>query len=461
MIARVLALLLIYSVAVAEESMSAERLAEILKTHPEAQRIDDVIALLPDAFLGSFVLKHGVKRGGARGHLVERKVSQSADPQLPRVILFDARSGFGLSYNGGGAQQKAAHRFDLIGFDFARRAFTLSEVSLPAAVGASDCQSCHGPDDRPIFAMYPDWPSFYGSDNDELTADNPAQKAEMADYRKFRDEVAAKHPRYAPLYSNERSKKQLGRELYASYPERPDTDEKPRAVSRAFAFRPALRMGILYNRLNAQHVEARMEKHARYDEFAPYFLFNLLQCGWSKEHDAARAVWLAKVKDALKQEPVVFADGGLDYRQNWALFDLSLADVDIRYSYNHGGYANTDATDKPMEVGTIGRYFNAYFDGSATVDELVAGRLYENLGKKIPGLVKDVQLWGLVAKYQHLKDRFRYDEAFFRQMDALGKWIHIPYPKQLAAVHHRESFTPAFARTHKELCESLQQVLAN
>src|SRR6185369_5906256 len=119
-------------------------------------------------------------------------------------------------------------------------------------------------------------------------------------------------------------------------------------------------------------------------------------------------------------------EGGLlDYRQALALFGLEVRDIDIRYSYDHPGYANEDATGKPMEVGYIGRYFNAYFDGSATIDELLAARIHEDLARDRPKLREAATRHGLTSKYQHLAERFRYDEAFFRQMDRWGEWIPI------------------------------------
>jgi len=268
------------------------------------------------------------------------------------------------------------------------------------------------------------------------------------------------HPRYAPLYSAERVENLLGRKMYPSFPYRPDNAADIRNVSRSFAFRPELRLGVLYNRLNSQALVARVTSHPRYQEFAPFFLFNLLQCSWPKGAERAQQSWTTRASSALGIKAKTLAGGGLEYRQNWALFDLTLNDVDIRYSYYHPGYANQDASGKVMEVGYIGRYFNSYFDGSATIDELVAGALYSELAaNQLPQLHGVTQPWGLVAKYKHLADRYKYDQNFFMQMDRLGKWIHIPFPKQLAAVHHREAFTAAFAEQHQKLCSALANIL--
>jgi hypothetical protein len=448
----------------AKEPMTMPRLLALFESHPEVTTLEQVPAILPDEFLMNFVLKHGVQRKGANGHLVETKVSQSADPLAPRAIIFDERTGFTVSYNGGLPEQTANQRLDIMSFDHGTKKFDLQQIDFPIQGGhpnpsTSDCVKCHGPNMRPIFAMYPDWPAFYGSENDELTNTTAVQKIEFADYQKFLKTTVTTNPRYAALYSPARVQTYLGRKIYPSFPYRPDVSTDVHNVSRAFAFRPELRIGVLYNRLNAQFLESKIKSHPRYDEFAPYFLFNLLQCSWQDGNKASAQKWLTKVKTALKAEPKLLSGRLLDYRQNWSLFDLGLNDVDIRYSYNHEGYNNNDASKKVMETGYIGRYFNAYFDGSATIDELVAASVYEDLAAKTPALRGKVTEWGLVAKYQHLSERFEYDENFFRQMDKLGKWIEMPYPKQLGGVHHREAFTPAFAAEYKSLCTALENTI--
>lgn len=448
----------------ATEPMSFERVISLLETHPQVTTLDQVPALLPDDFLMNFVLKHGVKRLGERGHLVETKVSQSADPLAPRAILFDERTGFSISYNGGGAEQTANQRLDILSFESTTKTFSLQQIDFPIQPGhpvatVTDCATCHGPDMRPIFSMYPDWPAFYGSDNDELTGPAAVQKKEAADYKLFLQTVVPHHPRYSPLYSNERTVHYLKRKLYPSFPYRPDTSAKPQDVSRAFAFRPELRLGIVYNRLIAQSVAARITKHPRFAEFGPYFLFNLLQCSWPKTSAKPMERWLSRVETALQQKPKTLSGGLLDYRQNLALFELRVNDVDIRYSYNHEGYKNQDASKKVMEIGYIGRYFNSYFDGTATIDELLAAALYTDLSAKFTTLHALIKPRGLVAKYQHLVERFKFDQAFFAQMDRLGRWIAVPYPKELATVHHRESFTPALVADHQKLCQALAGTL--
>lgn len=447
-----------------QEPMSEGRLVQVIESRPELTMLDQLPGVLPDDFLMNFVLKHGVKRTGERGHLIEKKVSQSADPLAPRAIIFDERNGFTVSFNGGMPGQSAGQRLDILDFDFGSKKFSLKQIDFPISAGhlaltTSDCASCHGPNLRPIFSMYPDWPAFYGSDNDELTGTTAVQTKEFSDYRQFLKMVATKHPRYSPLFSNARVQKYLGRDLYASFPYRPDTSAKTRDVSRAFAFRPELRLGIVYNRLLAQNLTASIVQHERYSEFGKYFLFNLLQCSWNPNHKKSLEKWLSRVQEVTGTKAKTLSGGLLDYHQNLALFDLKINDVDMRYSYNHEGYKNLDASKKVMEVGYIGRYFNSYFDGSATIDELLAAALYADQASTTSSLVGVAKPWGLVAKYSHLPERFKLDKVFFEQMDKLGQWLEMPYPAQLGPIHHRESFTAEFASDYKKLCSALEDVL--
>lgn len=431
-----------------------EALVRIFEAHPEVTTLDDAPRHFPAPLLQSFVLKHGRDRTGERGHLVEKKISQSADPEAPRAILFDEKTGFVFTYNGGAAGQTNGQRLDVAAFDAATRTFAMWGIAFPLKADAGprvplekgDCAKCHGPRLRPIFSMYPDWPGFYGSDNDELTNPKVAvQAAELADYRKFRRDVAPKHPRYAPLFA---APARDGVDPAAeTFPYRPDVRDDIHAISRAFAFRPGLRLGILLNRLTARMLVAHVQRHPRFDAFRVPFLAGLLQC----RLDAAPT---KKVEAALG-EPVKMVAGGIHYRQLWKLFDLEVRDVDIRYGYGHEGYASDDASKNPMAVGYIGGYWNSYFDGSATIDELVAYGLYEDEARRTPSLAGLVKPHGLVRKYQHLAERYRLDAPFFQAMDDKGRWIPIPYPKELDRAHHREGWSADHQEQHERLCKAL------
>lgn len=432
---------------------------EIAK-HPEVTTLDAVPAIFPLELKRNFVLKHGIARRGERGHLVETRVSQSADPDAPRVIAWDERSGLVTSYNGGAPKQTNGQRLDLHQFDLATGRFTLSSIDFPIAPGkpelaSNGCDACHGPHARPIFSMYPDWPGFYGSDNDELSRKESAtQTAELADYRKLRARIPSL-PRYAPLFSEEDASVRFGRPPWETFPYRPDTRDDIHAVSRAFAFRPGLRLGLVLARMQARALVAHVTRHPRYQKLGTAFLGTLLECSLSPQ---ASTNVLRDAREALGEPPKLVGKK-LHERQAWKMFDLDIRDVDLRYGYGHEGNASDDAGKNPMAIGYIGTYWNAYFDGSATLDELVASGLLDDLEKTHPTLAGLVVANRLRKKYAHLAERFALDAPFFDAMDRLGTWIPIPYPGALDAVHHREGFPKAYRDQHEKLCRAIDDLL--
>jgi hypothetical protein len=457
--------------------MSKARLEGILAQSPQIKNLDQLPAALPKEFLINLTLKHGRQFEGEHGHLVEHVVSQSSSPSAPRAILWDERSGLSVSYNGGAPGQTEPNRLDVLEFDDAKKDFHLTglefngtttpvfktDAEIPEA--ARKCARCHGEGSRPIFSMYPDWPSFYGSDNDELTDGSKAVQArELAEFKSFkRDVEAQRSPRYLPLFDAANVSAQLrGTQIYPSYPYRQDTNTNLEAISRSFAFRPSLRLGVLMNRLMAQVAARKIEEHANFAKFGGLFLHDLLECRWPSSGALRSSGWLEAVAEANGSTPRTVADGRtLHYRDLLKLFGLKVEDIDIRYSVTHPGYANEDASNKVMEVGYIDdAYWNSYFDGSATVDELVSMHLYQKLAKTpafrdIDGSIAEPD--GLVRKYARRVERFKFDKNFFEEMDRKGTWIPIPYPRaKLDGVHHREGFPASFANQHRALCTKLE-----
>jgi hypothetical protein len=467
-------------IAKSESPMTKARLDAILAASPDLRSLDQLPAALPKDFVINVVLKHGTLRAGQRGHLVDTDISQSADPQAPRAILWDERSGFAVSYNGGTEGQTEGNRLDLLEFDDTSKAFHLSGlafngtdppvVQTDATIVENDrkCAHCHGAQQRPIFGMYPDWPAFYGSDNDELTdTSKDVQRRELADFNAFRSQIeTSQSPRYVPLFDRANIPAQLrGVKLYPSFPYRQDTATLKPSVSRAFAFRPSLRFGIVMNRLMAQATAKKITDHANFAKFGPLFLHDLLECRWSTPSALQKSGWMAAVTTENGSPPRTVAGGRtFHYRDLLKIFGLEVRDVDIRYSYNHAGYTNEDASSKVMEVGYIdGAYWNSYFDGSATIDELLAMRLFQTLSetpelRDIASLVPNPD--GLEVKYSSLTERFAFDKSFFQEMDRKGRWIPIPYPKaKLDEAHHREGFPDRFVSQHAALCGALEKHL--
>lgn len=446
--------------------MSDAELAAILEKY-NIKSLDQLVPQLPKKMRSNFVLKHGVKRKGERGHLIEEKVSQSADPNLPRVITWDERNGYSVSYNGGGVQQKAGHRLDILSFDFLTNDFHLKAVDFkdddlndiyPAKIATSkSCQECHGPNDRPIFSMYPDWPSFYGSDNDELSNRSvETQSKEIDDFVRFRQDQA-QHPRYSPLFEGILPLENYKMAMWGTYPYRQNHSAKAKDISRSFAFRPGLRLGILYNRLNAKFIFKTMYAHKDYDTLAGLTLHSLLQCDLNSSQTQLKDSVLKHFSDKTRWHRKDHLQ--LDYRQLFQFYGLKLNDVDIRYSYNHVGYKNVDASKNIMAPGYIGKYFNAYFDGSATIDELLIASMIQRLQTTHAALFSNIKPYGLVDKYKHLTDRFKYDEAIFAHFDSLGHWFPIPYPKEVFEQHHRERWSKAEAAQYQITCDRVAEYL--
>jgi hypothetical protein len=191
-------------------------------------------------------------------------------------------------------------------------------------------------------------------------------------------------------------------------------------------------------------------------------LHELLGCESGAKEDAER---VARVREA-QPGPVQLHQGRLHYRALWKLWGLTVADTDIRFSYGNPAYGSDDATQSPMAVGYIGRYWNAYFDGSATIDELVSYLLVEELAKRAPAIATLLATGALkenslTRKYSHLRERYAFDETFFWSVDTRAPWIPIPYPKVLEKAHHRQGFPAELATQHRALCDALRGVEAS
>jgi hypothetical protein len=431
--------------------------------------IDQLPSHLPKEVKANFVLKHGVKREGERGHLIEKKVSQSSDPHLPRAILWDEQNGYSLSYNGGGDDQTAKNRLDILSFDVKNKKFQLQAVNFQLTedeirngqtagkiFSESSCTECHGPHSRPIFSMYPDWPAFYGSDNDELNNSKiVVQQLENKDYQAFLMNEGHTNQRYAPLFDTNLPHELFGLDIWSTYPYRQDTSTLAQDISRSFAFRPGLRVGILYNRLNAQNIFSMIKSHKNYDQYKGLVLHSLLQCDWSPSFPKTRDTIKKAVNIKYKRPEHL----QINYNEIFKLFDLKLNDVDIRYSYNHQGYLNEDASENIMQTGYIGKYFNSYFDGTATIDELLIASFVKDLILTYGNVFGDVKYRGLEDKYRHLAKRFTYDQNIFKGFDQKGLWFPIPYPKAVFAPHHRETFTPEMKENYDKLCVKTTEYL--
>lgn len=384
--------------------------------------LDQVPSTFTPKFLSNFIIKHGMNENGARGHKHEPDVPGfgiHAVPQKPRIYVFDPSSGFVVSYNSDRSQQ-GGESLDLMTFDKNAKSFEFNKIDFPAKAGEyklsqQSCTACHGgvgknEQLRPIFSMYPDWPRFFGSDNDELKLGEKypteatvprgtdqvtrerirLQRREWAEFHKFRTEIAPNHPRYAPLFSDAAYKQHgfnMSLAAYPEYPYRSDVEDIGEGLnlsdlSRAFARRAGLRFNLLYSRLLVKQVVNKIvSQKKQFEKFGSFFVYNIMRCGPETNSAAVINKWsdtiraeLQRVEQAglieyrawdpagaqsgapVREEGNFRLNGGLEligekrallqYGQNLALFGLKLNDVDMRFTYYHPDYLPQNAYRK-------------------------------------------------------------------------------------------------------------------
>jgi hypothetical protein len=549
--------------------------ASISSTPDNVLRPSDFLASLPANFTRNFVLKHGREELGARGHAFERMEdivsprlaaqSQSARPELPRVIFWDDISGLSIAYNGGvdpanGDKVTGGDRLDIHTFDQKTATFEMWALDLPIVRGADrndkrwliqpfipntpddNCTTCHGPHRRPIWPMYPDWPGFYGSDNDELGSSSVAQKREQQELANFRlglqnaPKKSDPRRRYSTLFSNKQAEylqsvfttgdtnavrdylkqraagdasrplrlrlspaakiafggtdevlqRWLGLELHAKYPLRPNEELRLTEASRAFFHRPNLRIGLLDNRLLALHIAARIKESPLYQAHRELIVSQVLDCAPTDERKTQVQLQLLVQKaqpyfSALGLATSPKVGSRLTMPVLLALFGLQVRDIDIRFTYTNPSFEpfdlknavnNLPPAPSIMALGTLSyekqdynqdnranNYFNSYWDGSATIIELLAAQLVVDL--KLDSTF--FRLNSLTRKYGELTSRQLLDARFLSAMDKLSGWFPLPYPKAIEDVHHRQSFHLAEGgdfphRTqHNKVCAELNR----
>ncbi|MDA9189568.1 hypothetical protein N9O57_01160 [bacterium] len=417
----------------------------------EDPSIDNLIHYLPSHFKRNFALKHGKKSLGANGHYAGKADSQSARKTHPRAILWDEKTGLTLTYNAH-PEDRFNHRLDIYYFDFKTKAHHLTAwyqdqgETFRVEEGES-CMGCHGPSGRPIWPMYPDWPQFYGSFNDELAAypksendpifmkGSEIQKTESSWYKVFLEDQGSTHPRYSPLYQK---KGHLDNWIskwsetdHFLFPYRPNNAKTGlRTVSRAFHHRPNLRLGVLYNRLVTLGVVAKIEESPVFQEFKEVFLYSLMDCNWQNYKTARSKVFpafIAKIKETYGHTLNLSGYDGsfgssyaksstyrqIPYDQLLKAVGIKVQDVDFRFQYNSRMYQTSMLynTSNIMDIGYMVersnqtvhsgkrfryispgtkyfspsmKYFNSYFDGSATSNELMAAQILKILAAEKP-----------------------------------------------------------------------------
>lgn len=541
---------------------------EFMDMTRQATSIESVVDRLPQHLKRNVTFKRGnniekrlVGKLGPHGHKVSSASSESASPSQPRAFVWDELTGFTASWNSGNPLHTAHERVDLYDFDFKTNQHRLfawnpsegGKIQGPEFVdkiGGQSCIQCHGQVQRPIFPMYPDWPQFYGEFNDEMSgypkdalalrADlkimaNEFQPKERAQYFDFLKGEAQSNPRYSPLLA---AKAKSDGNPY--YPYRPRATVQPFSdESRAFHFRPNLRLGVLYNRLTALQTFEKIKASPIFKKFPDVVFYSLLDCNWDINQtervqilgtvlDEAKTLGLSNLTlrgqsfspsevQGLEKSFFKGDDGGyypqrsytdkgyaqIPYEDLLKLLSLDVRDLDIRFKHDSGlkvnkGFGVYDPkafyfTDSAMDIGYVetfyklnpicdnknnrckfsydgtymhgARYFNSYFDGSATTNELIAAQMLlyltdktqnfsnepalnqvrASLRQRVPN--PNIYFETLMNKYARFTDRLVLDGEFFNKMDTIGPWIQLPYQPDLLNVHNRESFWGSSAKT--------------
>lgn len=506
---------------------------------------------------------------GPHGHIAPSSESQSAAPDRPRVFVWDEKSGFSASWNSGDPQQTAADRVDLYDFDFSQMQHRL--MSWTAKDGFADqyhkdqngrmCVTCHGEVQRPIFPMYPDWPQFYGEFNDEMAGYTAGQNALRSDLKVMANEFQPKErQQYASFLSQQGQSNARYNVLFdviaedhqdnMYYPYRPRNTTSPSSdISRAFYYRPNLRLGVMYNRLTALQTFEKIKKSKVFKKFPDIMFYSLLDCNWDfvagqsqneraqilnrflsdvqkmnpsfqSIHLRGAAFTAQEIANANKatffeektpQGPVYYkhrkyTDVGysqIPYEDLLKLLELQIADLDIRFRHDSsikvaGQFGVYDPkayyfTKSAMDIGYVEdryalnpicdnadkkcnfsynntymqglKYFNSYFDGSATTNELLAAQMLiyltdvnqdfsqepelASVRNVLRQTIKDPQVYfeTLMKKYSGFTERLKKDRTFFTRMDLLSPWLQLPYPPDLLNIHNRESFWGSSAKT--------------
>ena len=370
------------------ESFTLTDLTRLMASN-HVSKIETLIPLLPS----------GLRRNST--FITQSESMQSATPLSPRVVLWNERGGFAMTFNGGLHGQDGSSVLEVLQADqqnklhFYKIAFPLGTVSEPKS-----CLQCHGTDPRPIWKEYPTWKDSYGSQDDFTPIE------QSGDFEKF-IQGAHTQARYQSLFSAD-----VKTEDYSSYPYRGDHLARSTDLFTAFNYRPNLRLGEFLTRLNARRLAAIIQVHPLSRGRRSRLIYELMNCGQS----------------TLPKEitPIVKS------------FGLKTADFDLRHTYD-----SNETHDLDFGV--------SYFDGSATIIEYLLGQLISN--------DHDVTLRGLDQKYALDNPRNNIDRSWFQVMDQLSLWLPLPYhaTELTIQIQKREPYIMPYRIQYERICEKFKE----
>jgi len=122
-----------------------------------------LLAKLPESFRSQYVLAH------------TSKSEQFASAEQPRVIMFSPDAKLIIAFTGD-ENKDGGKLLEIIHFDDESGAFEFEEFAFRDKIKVSEknpprCESCHLNALRPNWSQYPNWPGFYGEDDNGIKAD--------------------------------------------------------------------------------------------------------------------------------------------------------------------------------------------------------------------------------------------------------------------------------------------------
>ena len=336
---------------------------------------------------------------------------QGGTERDPRVIFWDEGSGFAATFSGDplGSEHDAIEMFQFDSktarFEFLRQVFPLSKTStgLPdfSPKREASCLSCHGKDPRPIWAEYPSWSGVFGSDNDLLKAPEKTLFESFVSY-------AENNLLYGALFPPDI------RKGWPSYPYREETGPIAK-IRNSATFRPNQRLGQLATRLNAARAMRLIRQSPNYRENIPALLYGFLGCNGN----------------GIQQTPAALT----------SLAAISLLDLDLRVTFKAESQTIAELAEGP-----------SYFDGSASMNELIASKIFEDAVEFDKSYDEAYFPRGLFNKYKPGPRINMMDMALNIRMDGLGTWIPTPFRTEEVEKKHRELFNEDFRQNWENTC---------
>lgn len=367
---------------------------ELLVKNNDVKSIDQLLEILPLS-LKSNVLFVTNGEGLLHGSHTE-----------PIVILWNEPGGISLTFQSSQVGEKAKI---IEAFEYSSRDNKIEFLELDFADAErrfkpnSSCVECHGSNEkaRPIWKEYPKWEGSIGSDDDVMTSHDQF----------LIESFWPENPRIKPLIPNRD-------EIFwtSSWPLRPDKQE-PNYQSQLLS-RPNMQFGLFANRITLGLATNKIEGFFKLNSTSPNFKDYVDFLG-----SVAGCNEILPPNDILKQ------------------VDLRLSEMDIRSRIDD-------------EIFLSLSYEQVYFDGSATLWELLLGRLLIFF-EVDSNLDYSSVMRTLSKKYPPVSPVNRDLTPWFQFYDQFGSWFPLPFPRPLVESQNREPWSQEKHWNYKGLCEQL------